>query len=76
MFVDAYLGAARVFFREKGEEQYKDFLLNQTFRSSLLCHQDIVLNRQFTPDNKLLQKVISGLIRPVLFLHFQPYALR
>jgi methyltransferase-like protein len=32
------------------QEQYKDFLQNQTFRSSLLCHQEITLDRRVTPD--------------------------
>ncbi len=32
------------------QEQYKDFLQNQTFRSSLICHQEVVLNRRLTPD--------------------------
>ena len=32
------------------QEQYKDFLQNRTFRSSLLCHQEITLDLRITPD--------------------------
>ena len=32
------------------QEQYKDFLQNRTFRSSLLCHREIALDRRITPD--------------------------
>ena len=32
------------------QEQYKDFLQNRTFRSSLLCHREITLDHQITPD--------------------------
>jgi len=31
-------------------EQYMDFLRNRTFRQTLLCHQDVPLNRTLKPD--------------------------
>jgi SAM-dependent methyltransferase len=31
-------------------EQYMDFLRNQTFRKTLLCHDDVVLSRTLTTD--------------------------
>lgn len=31
-------------------EQYMDFLRNRTFRQTLLCHNDIALNRDVTPE--------------------------
>jgi methyltransferase-like protein/SAM-dependent methyltransferase len=30
-------------------EQYMDFVTNRRFRSTLLCHKDVVLNRNFMP---------------------------
>jgi len=32
------------------QEQYTDFLLNRAFRQTLLCHQDISLNRILKPE--------------------------
>jgi methyltransferase-like protein/2-polyprenyl-3-methyl-5-hydroxy-6-metoxy-1,4-benzoquinol methylase len=31
-------------------EQYLDFLQNRTFRQTLLCHEDVTINRNLTPD--------------------------
>ncbi len=31
-------------------EQYLDFMTNRTFRETVLCHQEIVLNRTLRPD--------------------------
>jgi methyltransferase-like protein/2-polyprenyl-3-methyl-5-hydroxy-6-metoxy-1,4-benzoquinol methylase/Fe-S-cluster containining protein len=45
-------------------EQYVDFLRNRTFRQTLLCHQDVGLNR--TPSPEILMKLmISSLARPM-----------
>jgi methyltransferase-like protein/predicted O-methyltransferase YrrM len=32
------------------QEQYMDFIQNRRFRSTLLCHQTVTLNRNLTPD--------------------------
>jgi cyclopropane fatty-acyl-phospholipid synthase-like methyltransferase/methyltransferase-like protein len=35
-------------------EQYLDFLRNQTFRRTLLCHQEVALQRSIRPDAALI----------------------
>jgi methyltransferase-like protein/protein-L-isoaspartate O-methyltransferase len=40
-------------------EQYLDFLQNRTFRQSLLCHQDIVLDRMVGPEQVMAFHVAS-----------------
>ena len=34
-------------------EQYMDFVRNRMFRQTLLCHKDVVLDRNITPENIL-----------------------
>src|SRR5262249_12612825 len=45
-------------------EQYVDFLRNRTFRQTLLCHQEVTLNR--TPSPEIVMKFqFSSLARPM-----------
>lgn len=41
-------------------EQYMDFVRNRTFRQTLLCHKDVQLNRNLTPDSIMNLYVASG----------------
>ena len=34
-------------------EQYMDFIHNRRFRRTLLCHEDVILNRNITPEKML-----------------------
>jgi methyltransferase-like protein len=44
-------------------EQYLDFLFNRAFRRTLLCHEQVVLNR--TPSlDRLAKLLVSSLVRP------------
>ncbi|MDP6444847.1 MAG: class I SAM-dependent methyltransferase [Pirellulaceae bacterium] len=45
-------------------EQYMDFVRNRTFRQTLLCHQDVVLERQIKAE-RLLDLHISSTAKPV-----------
>jgi len=44
-------------------EQYLDFLRNRTFRRTLLCHQDVQLNRQLGPQ-QLSGLFVSSSLKP------------
>jgi methyltransferase-like protein len=45
------------------QEQYMDFLRNRTFRRTLLCHDDVALNRNLSTDN--MRKFHFGLVASV-----------
>lgn len=45
-------------------EQYLDFLRNRTFRRTLLCHEDVELNRQLGAD-QLRPLHVSAALRPI-----------
>jgi methyltransferase-like protein/cyclopropane fatty-acyl-phospholipid synthase-like methyltransferase len=47
------------------QEQYLDFLHNRTFRRSLVCHADVALNREPSPD-LVLAFCVRALARPVV----------
>lgn len=43
-------------------EQYMDFLRNRTFRQTLLCHQDVSIDRTLHPSDLEMLHVISPLV--------------
>ena len=45
-------------------EQYMDFLRNRTFRHTLLCHQDVPIDRELR-NERLLGLHVSARLRPV-----------
>jgi methyltransferase-like protein len=44
-------------------EQYMDFLRNTPFRETLLCHQEIVLQRQLEPE-KISEFYLAAALKP------------
>lgn len=45
-------------------EQYLDFLSNRTFRRTLLCHKEVELDRQITPD-QITDLYLTSLAAPL-----------
>ncbi len=65
-FSDEALGYLRRVAKNTIEmEQYMDFLRNRTLRLTLLCHEDVALDRTLRPD-RLTGIYVASLARPVV----------